>query len=307
MAKTWLGRTKQRILRKFIRVGLSGFELLVKTIPRHAGVTLGGYLGWMAFYFLRRERQRALSHIQLALDDLYQPEQYRKIIKTSFQNLGKNLLEVLYLPRLTPAEIDQMVSIEGEDCLKKARSMGRGVIFVTGHIGSWEIGAASLARRYHPTVILAAPIYDLRLEEIMVGIRKIHQIETIVRGQNNAHRRLLSTLREGGVVVLAIDQDTRVDGVFVPFFGREAYTPAGAALLALRTGAAVVIGFSLRQRDGRHRVVIQGPLKLIETGDKKADIRTNTARFTEVIEQFIRDYPDQWIWMHDRWKTAKSN
>ena len=307
MAKTWLGQTQQRILRKLIRIGLSGFQLLVKITPRQTGVRLGGYLGWMSFYFFGRERQRALKHIQLALEDTYQPKQRRQIIKISFQNLGKNLLEVLYLSRLTPTEIDRMVSVEGENYLKDAYSRGRGIIFITGHIGCWEMGATLLAKRYRPTVILAAPIYDPHLEEVMVRIRRTHGIETIVRGQSNALRRLLATLQEGGVVVLAIDQDTRVDGVFVPFFGREAYTPAGPATLALRTGAALVIGFSLRQWDGRHKVMIQAPLDLIRTGDHKADIKANTARFTGVIEQFIRDYPDQWVWMHERWKTVKSN
>jgi Kdo2-lipid IVA lauroyltransferase/acyltransferase len=307
MAKTWLGRTKQRILRKIIRIGLSGLLVLVRIIPRHVGVRLGGYLGWMSFYFFVRERQRALRHIRQALEDVYQPKQRSQIIKVSFQNLGKNLLELLYLSRLTPSEIDQMVSVEGENYLKDAYRRGRGVIFITGHIGNWEIGAASLAKHYHPTVILATPIYDPHLEEVMVRIRRTHMIETIVRGQSNALRRLLATLREGGVVVLAIDQDTRVDGVFVPFFGRDAYTPAGPVTLALRTGAAVVIGFSLRQSDGSHKVILQAPLDLIRSGDNKADIQANTARFTGVIEQFIRDYPEQWIWMHERWKTVKSN
>lgn len=272
-----------------------------------AGVALGKYLGWTFFYLLSKERNRALQNIRFALGDVYSLEQCRRIIKNSFENLGKSAFEVLCLSWLTPIEISRLVSIEGEEYLKDAVSQGHGVIFVTGHLGNWEMGAASLAKLYHPTAILAAPVYDPQLEEVIVKIRRTHSIETFVRGNPGSIRRLLSTLREKGVVVLAIDQDTRVDGVFVPFFGREAYTPAGAAALALRTGAAVVIGFSLRMSDDRHRVVIQGPLDIVRTGDREADIKTNTARFTEMIERFIRNHPDQWVWMHKRWKTVKSN
>ncbi len=307
MAKSWLKRTRQRIVRKFIQTLLKGLLLSIGMLPRRTGVALGGILGRTAFHLLPRERRRALKHINLALGAIIQPVQQQRIIKSCFQNLGKSLFEVLYLSRWTDSEIGRMVEIDGEQYLKEAMNRGRGVIFITGHLGNWELGAARLARQYHPTAIVAAPMYDSRVEELMVGVRQSHAIETIVRDHPNALRRLLAKLRQGGVLVLAIDQDTRTDGVFVPFFGREAYTPSGAAVLALRTGAAVVIGFSLRLPDERHRVVIRKPLDLIRTGDPSTDVRTNTARFTEIIEQFIRDYPEQWVWMHERWKTVKSS
>jgi KDO2-lipid IV(A) lauroyltransferase len=233
----------------------------------------------------------------------YTPDEQARIIKASFQNQGKNLVEVLQLSRSTPSQIHSMVSFEGEGCLKEAADRGRGVIFVTAHLGNWELMAVAVAMRF-PLSVVAAPIYDPKIEEIMVGLRKTYSIETVVRGQPHSLRRLLTALKNRGVVGMLMDQDTRVDGAFVPFFGREAYTPIGPASLALRTGAAVVTGFIIRLPDHRHRIVVRGPVELTQTGDRKSDIQANTDRFTQAIEGFVRAFPDQWIWMHERWKRG---
>lgn len=306
MPKTRFDRIKQRILRKGIRVGLCGLMLLCRILPLHTGVAVGGLLGWMAFYVLGKERHRALKHIQLALGDIYPLGERRRIIKSSFQNLGKSLFEILYLSRLSRDGLNQLVRIEGEDCLKKAIAQGHGVIFVTGHLGNWELGPAAVAMRVQLAGV-AAPIYDSWIEKLIIRIREVHGVETIVRSHSHAIRRLLSILRAGGAIGILIDQDIRTDGVFVPFFGRPAYTPTGPAALALRTGAAVVIGFIIRLPDNSHRLMVKGPLKLIQTGNREADIQENTANFSRYIEQFIRNYPEQWVWMHKRWKTVKGN
>ena len=307
MAKTWLGRTKQKFVRKIIRITLRGLIFSLGLLPRRIGTGLGGHLGGIAFYLLRRERLRALKNINIAMGATIELEQRRQIVKSSFQNLGKSLFEAVYLFQLSHSEIEKFVEIEGESCLRNAVDIGRGIIFITGHLGNWELGAAALAKRYQPTVVIAAPVYDPYVEKIIINLRQSHHIETVVRGKPEMIRSMLRVLRSGGVVVLAIDQDTRTDGVFVPFFGMEAYTPSGPAALALRTGASVVMGFSLRLPDDRHKVVITGPLELIKTGSREGDIWANTARYTQVIEQFILDHPDQWVWMHERWKTAKNN
>jgi Kdo2-lipid IVA lauroyltransferase/acyltransferase len=307
MPKSRWGRIRQKFVRRFILIVLKGLMVAVRLLPQATARSLGGSLGGAAFYLLATERHRGLRQIEAAMKDSMDEEQRRETVRSSFRNLGKSLFEVLCLSRMTQAEVERSVEIEGEKSLKEAKERGQGVIFVTGHLGNWEIGAASLSRRYHPTAIVAAPIYDSRIEALMTGVRKRHGIETIVRNEPRALRRILSSLRSGGVVVFAIDQDTRADGVFVPFFGRQAYTPAGPATLALRTGAAVVMGFSLRLPDDRHRVVIIGPMDLVRTGHPAEDVRENTARFSEVIERYVREHPDQWVWMHKRWKTVESH
>lgn len=307
MPKSRWRRIKQKTLRNIILVGARALLWFVRALPRGTESGLGGLLGGAAYYLLGRERHRAIRQVQSVFGPSLDPAGCRKLVHASFRNLGRSLFEVLALSHVSQSEIERSVEIMGEESLKAAKDRGRGVIFVTGHLGNWEVGAASLSRRYAPTAVVAAPIYDRRIEELLVRIRERHGIETIVRQDAGALRRILSRLRSGGVVVFAIDQDTRADGVFVPFFGREAYTPAAPATLALRTGAAVVAGFSLRRNGDRHRVVIRGPLELVRTGDASENVRQNTARFTKIIEDFVRDYPDQWVWMHERWKTVKSH
>ena len=307
MPKSRLGRIKQRSVRNLVLIALKGMIFFLNRTPRRMGIMLGGYMGRMAFHVLVRERRRALSQFQMAMGDSFHADQSLNVVKSSFQNLGKGLVEAVHLARLTHSEVERCVEVEGEECLKEAKGRAKGVIFITAHLGNWEIGASSLSGRYSPTSIVAAPMYDPKIETLLLKVRERFGIETIVRNHPQALRRILSTIRKGGVVVFAIDQDTRTEGVFVPFFGRETYTPAGPATLALRTGASVVMGFSLRLPDDRHRVVIKGPIDLIRTGDTSGDVQANTARFSQIIEEFVRKYPEQWIWMHKRWKTVKSH
>jgi KDO2-lipid IV(A) lauroyltransferase len=176
------------------------------------------------------------------------------------------------------------------------------VVFVTAHAGNWELLGALVAGRGFPVTVAATPVYDDRLEQILVAARAAHGVETISRGSATAARQLLSALRRNALLGLLIDQDTDVDGAFVPFFGRPAYTPTGAAALALRTGAAVVCGFLVREGALRHRMVVEGPVNLVRTGDHERDVVENTALLTGLIERHIRAYPEQWVWFHRRWK-----
>jgi KDO2-lipid IV(A) lauroyltransferase len=150
--------------------------------------------------------------------------------------------------------------------------------------------------------VVATPVYDDRIDQRLGRARAIHGIETIRRGSAPAGRQLLSALRRNALLGMLIDQDTDVEGVFVPFFGRLAYTPVGAAALALRMDARVLCGFLVREGAARHRVVLEGPIELARSGDADRDALENTARLTNLIERHIRAYPDQWIWFHRRWK-----
>ena len=303
MARTPLGRQAQKLLRFSLWAALAGLRFLSRWIPWSPGLAFGGWLGAIAYVILRTERRKALHHLQQALAGERSPEECRRIAFQSFRNLGRTFFEVLNLDRLKREDLDRLVRFEGEESLKAAASLGRGVIIVGGHVGNWELFALAVAMRY-PLAVVAAPIYDPRVEEIMVRLRAAHGIETLVRNRPGALKRLITMLRRGGVVGLLIDQDTKTDGVFVPFFHREAYTPTGAASLAFRTGASVAVGFIVREGRGRHRVVICGPLTLSRSGDLDRDVRDQTARFTKMIEDQIRRTPEQWIWMHRRWRRT---
>lgn len=295
-------RTGQRMIRLAIVLAVALLQALASVLPWRLGVALGGWAGWLAFAALPGARRRALAHVAIAFPDGAGDATHRAIARRSFVNLGRSAFEVLMLSRRSHPPIERLCAIEGEERLKTALAAGRGVIFLTGHLGNWELMAALVTRRGYPASVVATPVYDPRLDRLLVDARARHGVHTISRGSPSAARHLLSGLRRNAILGMLIDQDTDVDGVFVPFFGRPAYTPAGPAALALKTGAPVIFGFILREGASRHRLILQGPIELIRTGDPGRDIRENTARFTREIERFIRSHPDHWVWMHNRWK-----
>jgi len=295
-------RTGQRMIRRAIVWAVAILQALASVLPWRLGVALGGWVGWMAYSLLPGARRRALAHVAIAFPDGAGDAGQRAIARRSFVNLGRSAFEVLMLSRRSHPPIERLCAVEGEERLKAALAAGRGVIFLTGHFGNWELMAALVTRRGYPASVVATPVYDPRLDRLLVDARARHGVHTISRGSPSAARHLLSGLRRNAILGMLIDQDTDVDGVFVPFFDRPAYTPSGPAALALKTGAAVIFGFILREGASRHRLILQGPIELIRTGDPARDIRENTARFTREIEQWIRSHPDHWVWMHNRWK-----
>lgn len=276
-------------------------------LPWRIGVAIGGALGGATFYCLPRARRRALTHLRTALGSDVSDAELRTIGFRSFVNLGRNALEIVMLSRRSRWRLRDLCRIEGESCLQDALSVGRGVIFITGHVGNWELMAAMIAMKGYPSWVVATPVYDSRLDALLVNARERQEVHTISRGSSVAARQILTCLRNNGVLGMLIDQDTDVNGVFVPFFGQPAHTPSGAASLALKTGAAVIAGFIVRESSYRHRIVLNGPLSLVRTGNLEQDILDNTARFTRVIEDHIRQHPDEWVWMHNRWKRTQSD
>ncbi|MFZ5862956.1 MAG: lysophospholipid acyltransferase family protein [Nitrospirota bacterium] len=294
-------RTGQRLIRSLIVVALDAASATAALIPWRMGVAVGGGLGTLAWYALPSARRLALDNLAAALPELTDADRAR-VGRLSLVNLGRGAMELLMLWRRPRTPVERRCAFDGEERLHAALSAGRGVIFVTGHTGNWELLAAVVARRGYPLSVVATPVYDERIDRRLVGARAAHGIETIHRGSASAGRQLLSSLRRNGVLGMLIDQDTDVDGAFVPFFGRLAHTPVGAAALALRTDARVVCGFLVREGASRHRVLLEGPIELTRTDDPDRDVVENTARLTRMIERHIRAHPDQWIWFHRRWK-----
>lgn len=294
-------RAGQRLIRRLIVVALDAASATAALIPWRMGVAVGGGLGHLAWYVLPAARRLAIENLTAALPELTDEDRAR-IGRVSLANLGRAAMELLMLSRRPRTPVEQWCTFDGEDRLHAARVPGRGVIFVTGHAGNWELLAAMVARRGYPLSVVATPVYDERIDQRLVEARARHGIQTIHRGSPSSARQLLSSLRRNAVLGMLIDQDTDVEGAFVPFFGRLAHTPVGAAALALRTDARVVCGFLVREGAARHRMVLEGPIELIRTGDPDRDLIDNTARLTRMIERHIRAHPDQWIWFHRRWK-----
>ncbi len=292
-----LVRVRKRITAVSLVWLVRGIRLFASMVPYRMGVSAGGAIGFAAYYLLRRERSRAVKHLEQTFQEKGTPWVHRTA-RRCFVHLGKALLEVMLM---SPRHLDRFVGIEGEDNLRKAFEQKRGVVYVTGHIGNWELMAQKVACLY-PLSVIAAPIEPEQVNDTIVELRARRGVRTIVRSRPGAARELIRAFKENRVLGILIDQDTDVEGAFVDFMGRPAWTPTAAASMAIKFGAPIVFGYIQRGESGRHKIIIEGPLHLTMTNDTEKDIITNTAMLTKKIEDVIRGNPEQWVWMNRRWR-----
>src|SRR5512147_1803793 len=258
----WPLQTRKRLTRLFL-IWLTRFiRFFSRIVPYRAGVCAGGTLGFVSYYLLPRERTRAITHLTIAFGEKG-PSWVRRTARQCFVHLGKALLEVMLM---TPGRLDRVLDVRGEENLRKAIGLGRGVIFVTGHIGNWELMGHAVAAM-HPLSVVAAPIEPEQVNDMIVDLRAGMGVRTVLRNRPGATKELIRIFRENRVLGILIDQDTDVESVFVDFMGRPAWTPTAAASMAIKFGAPVIFGYDHRDADNRHAVTIEGPLDLISTGD----------------------------------------
>jgi KDO2-lipid IV(A) lauroyltransferase len=290
-------QARKRITRGSL-IGLTRLlKLFSRIVPYRAGVCAGGALGFIAYYLLPRERKRTISHLTLAFADRGGPW-IRRTARSCFVHLGKALLEVMLM---TPGRMARIVDLRGEENLRKALDRGKGVIYVTGHIGNWELMGHAVAA-IHPLSVIAAPIEPEQVNDMIVGLRAGMGVRTVLRNRPGATKELIRIIRENRILGILIDQDTDVESAFVDFMGKPAWTPTAAASMAIKFGAPVVFGFIRRGKDNRHTITIEGPLELMLSGDTEKDTIAATAMLTKKIEDCIRKNPEQWVWMHRRWR-----
>jgi len=280
---------------------VSAFKIYL--LPRAVSMALAGMAGIGAFLLASKYRNRALDNLKSVFGNTKSDAEIRRIARAVFVNLAKNAIELVNLPKISASNIDSLVSIEGRAILDGELAKGRGVIVVTGHFGNWELMPVTLRIKGYAGSVIGRRIYFDRYDRYLNSLRKTHGVEIIYR--DDSPRKILKVLKSNGVLGIVADQDVdSVDGVFVDFFGHPAYTPLGPVALAKVTGASLVPAFMIRA-GRRHRLVFEKPIELIDTGDKDADNTENTKRWSDVVEAYIRKYPDQWVWMHRRWKTEK--
>jgi KDO2-lipid IV(A) lauroyltransferase len=294
-----LAKRIKRFLRYwFIRALLAA----IRRLPLSAGLKLGEACGSIAFTLAARERRFALEALARAFPDASEVER-RQLARASFRHLGRCAFELAAIRQIDPVIADWIEWPEADRrLLESALARGRGVVFVSGHVGSWELLARRVALAGYPASTIAKETTDWRLTELVERFRAQGKVESIWRGQQGAAKRMLRVLKAGGILGLLIDQDTRAQSVFVPFFGHPAATPRAAADLALRTSAPVVVGFCQRKRDGYYRLSMK-EIFPVRTGDQESDAIALTSVLTQEIENAIRSSPSQWVWMHRRWKT----
>ncbi len=272
----------------------------VSRLPRRMSLVIGAWLGTLVFWFASQQRKLASEHLRCSLS-LADEQSVRTIAKQCFQNLGKTVVEFMRFPRLDKQQIRRYVKLEGVEHVERALAQGKGAIILTGHFGNWELLAASISATVAPLTPIVRELRSPRLNALVSRYREQAGYATIDR--DTGIRHALRCLKRNELLGIVADVDTTVSGVFVDFFGRRAYTPYSPIAIALKTGAAILPSFIIRQPDGSHRAIIEPPLVLKRTNVKEKDLVINTQRFTKIIESYIRAYPAQWIWMHRRWKT----
>lgn len=275
--------------------------LVLQPLPLGVARALGLRLGVLAYAVAGGERRKALKSLAVAFPEKSDAER-QALARACFRHLGAAALEVACTGALDQG-LERLVAWPEEDrrVLEAALARGRGVVFVSGHVGNWELLARRVARSGFPCQSIAKETTDPRLTELVARFRARGGVRSIWRGQEGAARAMLRALRGGEILGILIDQDTKVQSVFVPFFGQLAATPRAAADLALRTGAAVVTGFCHREGQGYRLAMEEVPVP--QGGDREAAAVELTAALSARIEAAIRRTPEQWVWMHQRWKT----
>lgn len=275
---------------------------VVGALPRPLARAAAIALAWTVYLLHLRLRRVGMRNLALAFPDKTGRERAR-ILRGVFTSFGRQLAEVCRFPKYTRENVGKVVVYDGFENFERAFARGKGVLFLTAHLGAWELSAFAHSLHGHPLHIVMRPLDNVYLDRLTRRYRTLHGNTTV--DKDDFVRGLLSAMKAGETVGILMDTNmTPPQGVFVDFFGIPACTASGLARIALRTGAAVVPGFTVWDPALRkYRLRFDPAVKLVRTGNDDADVVANTARFTKIIEDYVRRYPDQWLWVHRRWKT----
>jgi Kdo2-lipid IVA lauroyltransferase/acyltransferase len=299
--------SKRKKIRRKIRYSLvyrfvQFLIFISNVVPRITWLKFSGFLGTIIGFFATRTRNLIIQHLTIAFGGEKSQKEISELAKRIFEFLGKNTGEMLRATQIvTLAHLEKFLVTDGLKNYEQAIAKGKGVIFLTCHMGAFDLQVSNMALRGLNPNIIGTPLKDKRLNELLWDYRNMHGAIAIERGRETF--RLIKVLKSGGSVALLIDQDTKVKSRFVNFFGKPASTPVGATVLAMKTGASVVPTYVYLGADWKQHMHILPEIPMRLTGDDEADMIYNTQLLTNFIENTIRQHPEQWVWMHERWKT----
>ena len=278
------------------------FIKVMGILPRPLARAIGIGLAWVIYLLHVRLRRVGMRNLAMAFPEKTEGERAR-ILRGEFTSLGRQLAEVCHFPDYTLENVDEVVVFDGFENYERAQARGKGVLLFAGHFGGWELSSFVLSMRGHWMYVLMRGMDNQYLGELILRYRTMHGNKAV--DKDDFVRGLLSAMKGGEVVGLLMDTNmTPPQGIFVDFFGIPACTAAGPARIALRTDAAVVPTFTIWDAAlGKYRLRFDPAVELVRTGDLEADIKANTQKLTAVIEEYVRKYPEQWLWVHRRWKT----
>jgi KDO2-lipid IV(A) lauroyltransferase len=272
---------------------------LFRLLPLKISVSIGGILGGLIYYIDSKHRKIAFNNLKESFKEKSDKE-IISIIKKLYKNIGKSFVEFVSLPKLNKERLLKLVKIEGKENLENAISKGKGVIVIVSHFGNWELVGA-VYPLFGPSSAVAFPQSNKWVDKLINKYRRATGLKILYTG--NAIKDLIRSLRKKEIIGLLADQDAGGEGVFVEFFGRYASTHKGPVVLSLKTGAPVILTFLIREKDNTHRLVIEKEIDIVKTNNFEEDVKVNTTKWVKILEDYIRKYPEQWFWVHRRWKT----
>lgn len=290
----------KRVWQAFVLAVIKVLLLVAKVVPLKAMLPVGSGLGSLGYWTVKRYRRVALRNLKIAYGEELDDAERRRIAIAVFRNFGKVAIEFPYIAAMPPEGIRAVTRLDDEDRnrIDQALAQGRGVIAFSAHLGNFELMARRFALEGYRFTVVVRNDQNAAFTRTINGLRMSGGYEVIGRG--DAARPILKHLRSGGVVGVIPDQ--RSDDMIAPFFGRPSGTVAGPAVLALRTGAPLLPMFCIRQPDNTHKLVVMDPIYARPTGDSDADVLAVMTQVNRIMEEVIRNYPSQWLWLHDRWK-----
>lgn len=282
-------------------------SILINFLPERVTLWIGRWLGLAMYYLDTEHRNVAFQNLEIAFGREKSKEELRVIAKKSFENLGMMAMEFFRIPNLDIETFQQKVKVEGLEEALRVLERNRGALLLLGHFGNWELMALMSKVIERPIMVIAKPIK--RNPWLYQWILKSRErMGLIVIPPRNATQKVLQALSENQIVGVLFDQrGKRSHGIWADFFGRKVPTTPGLAVMALRSGAPVIPVFMIREEGGRHHLFIKEPLKLIHTGDFRNDVEANTQLFNQTIESIVRQYPEQWLWIHRRWERKSKH
>jgi KDO2-lipid IV(A) lauroyltransferase len=274
---------------------------LFGAIPRK--LRIGFFAGMFRLFYHLSSKHRliAIHNLKCAFPEK-RVEEIIAITKGVYRTMAIVTADFFDIPSLTKDNINHLVEVEGVEHCKKALEQNRGILMVGAHFGNWELAAIVFSLVIKPAVVIYRPLDNAILDNLVYTVRSSTGSTPLPK--NRAMRQMLRSLKRNEVIGILIDQNVAwQEGVFVDFFGRPACTNNGLALIAMHTEAPVIPAYIVRLENGKYRFVIKEEIKLIRTGDEDKDILINTQNYTSFVEDIVRKYPDQWLWVHQRWKT----
>lgn len=272
----------------------------LRHLPRIAAIKVMRGIGHLIFTLDKDGRQRTISQLDMAFGDQKSPAEIRDLARRVYRHFATAIADAIRLPVLLRQGINTLVNAQGMHHLDQALAGGQGALMITGHFGNWEVLGAWLVQNGYPLRVVGTTIENPGLDRIVVEMRNQAGYTNIARGAGT--RDIIRSLRQGCPIGMLIDQDTRVPGVFVQFFGRPAHTPTGPVVLAKKLDIPIVPIFMYLKDDLSYQIECEAPITLEYTEDEARDLVANTQKCSDAYERIIRRFPEQWVWMHKRWK-----